>query len=291
MARKKSNKRTPMMTRLSQHWENASEESKRLVARGVWRGCLALALTAFVAYGFLRMSRSVLGSPTFVLPAKIQLIDVPPDLMGDMRQALAPFADTPWSDPTLCEAIAVTLREVGWVEQVESVRRFADRRIEVSCTYRRPLALVQMDGGFYLVDDKCVRLPGMYAFHPGQIVIQGVSVPAPEAGEPWDAPDLRAGAELVRLIEPERFAGQITGVLVENFHGRVDRRAAHLQLATDVAGGRIIWGSAPGEEIEENSVAAKLELLRTNFKRYGRVDAGRSVIDISVHPDRFITPS
>ena len=66
---------------------------------------------------------------------------------------------------------------------------------------------------------------------------------------------------------------------------------AREQAARGGAGGRIIWGSAPGAEIEENTVAEKLELLRSNYRRFGRADAGRGVIDVSVHPDRIITPT
>jgi hypothetical protein len=123
------------------------------------------------------------------------------------------------------------------------------------------------------------------------IVIQGVTSPPPGPGEVWDAPDLSAAGAVVDLLQDELFAGQITAVLAHNYGGRENSREAHLSLATDRPGGQIAWGSPPGEELAENSAAQKLAILRDNFRRFGRVDANRQIIDISIHPDRFTTPA
>ena len=64
----------------------------------------------------------------------------------------------------------------------------------------------------------------------------------------------------------------------------------NVELATDRAGGRIRWGSAPGLEIEENLPGQKLALLRQNFINTGRADADHPVIDVSTFPDRFTVP-
>jgi len=61
-------------------------------------------------------------------------------------------------------------------------------------------------------------------------------------------------------------------------------------LTTDQNGGTIIWGSAPGQELEENTAAQKLAILRSNYARSGRLDSQYRVIDVSVFPDRFIVP-
>jgi len=95
--------------------------------------------------------------------------------------------------------------------------------------------------------------------------------------------------DIVMLLYQEPFFDQISGILVDNYGGRRDKREPHVQLATAPEGGRIVWGSAPGEEIEENTVEQKLALLRENFRRWGRIDAGRWYIDISLFPDRFTT--
>jgi hypothetical protein len=120
--------------------------------------------------------------------------------------------------------------------------------------------------------------------------VQGVGRPPPESGARWQGKDLQAALAVLTALRQEPFGSQITGVLVENFGGRVDPMRSHIELATDRAGGRVRWGSAPGQEIEENSVEQKLAILRANFRDTGRADAHHPVIDVSTFPDRFTIP-
>jgi hypothetical protein len=177
------------------------------------------------------------------------------------------------------------------VQRVDQVLRLPDGRIEVRCRYRTPFALVQSGGGFVLVDGEGVRLPGQYPYSPSLPLVQGVAAPAPDQGQLWDAPDLAAGLKILTRLAGEPYADQVTAVLVHNHGGRRSPRSAHVELATDRAGGRIIWGSGPGEEIEENTAAQKMAILQRNYELHGRIDAGLPVIDISTFPDRFTTPS
>ena len=151
--------------------------------------------------------------------------------------------------------------------------------------------MVQSRDGFVLIDDEGVRLPGRYPYSSSFALIQGVAGRPPAPGQRWETGDVAAGLSLWKLLSAEPFAEQITAVLVHNYGGRQRAEAAHIELATDQAGGRVIWGSAPGEEIEENSAAQKLAILRHNHRLHGRIDAGRPVIDISTFPDRFTTPT
>jgi hypothetical protein len=117
-----------------------------------------------------------------------------------------------------------------------------------------------------------------------------VGQPPPAPGAAWEGDDLRSGLAVIGAVEAQPFASQITAVLVGNFDGRTDPRRSHLELATDQAGGRIRWGSAPGSELEENTVGQKLAILLENFRQTGRVDAHHPVIDVSTFPDRFTIP-
>jgi hypothetical protein len=150
--------------------------------------------------------------------------------------------------------------------------------------------MVAHEGEFLLVDAEGVRMPGLYRYEPSWMLIQGVAHPAPQPGVRWPGDDLRAALAVQTLLSEEPFRSQITGVIVENAGGRLEARRSHVELATDRPGGRIRWGSAPGREIEENSVEQKLRLLRANFLHQGRADAGHPIIDISTLPDRFTIP-
>ncbi len=285
MAKRKKKKQAPIS-----RWIEAVRENE-FVHR--WRrpfvGCLLMiALLSGIAIGMKRLERYVQSHISNQKPAQIEFAALPKHLEGVFANVVAEFEQEPWIRDELCASIAQRLNEVAWVKKVNRVHRFSDGRVEIDCSYRAPVAMVRTTGGMLLVDDEGVLLPGRYARDIDLLAIEGVGTPPPDPGQRWDAPELRAGLDLVQIFEKERFASQITGVSVSNYRGRQDRRAAHIELATDREGSRIIWGSAPGEEIEENTLEQKVKLLRSNFHRFGRVDANRGVIDVSVFPDRIL---
>lgn len=70
-------------------------------------------------------------------------------------------------------------------------------------------------------------------------------------------------------------------MLVHNYGGRENSRESHIQLATDLPGSRIRWGRAPGCEVGiEPSAGEKIALLRGLYRRYQRIDMGRSYVDV-----------
>ncbi len=268
-----------------------SKEVRRRILR--WTTVVVAGFIVMVGggLGLLRLERYTLGHARFRHPPVIQIVGAAPGVEQDILTDLMAVSQTPWSEQDLCRSISRIVQANPWVRKVESVQKYADGQVVVHCEYRRPGALVQYNGLLYLVSQDMVRLPGTYAQDGGLMLIQGVAAAPPPAGEKWDASDLAAGMAVASRLAVESFAGQITGVLVHNYGGRVDREEAHIRLATDRTGGTIIWGSAPGEELEENTIAQKIAILRENFRRSGRVDADRRTIDISTHPHQFTTPA
>ena len=290
MARKRKKKKPSYLADLQERWGDVEPETKqRWILRGAKGGCL-LCLMFVCAFSLLNLEERLLASAEFQGPASIRLVNVPEHLNEQMAAALEQFSDVRWSESTLCERIAEAMMATGWVRQVERVRRRAGGAIDVSCAYRSPVAMVATDRGNFLVDVDCVRLPGRYRLHESIKLIHGVSSAAPAPGEVWGSSDLRAGVALVRLLDPEDFNAQIAAIAVGNYGGRLDSREAHIFLTTD-SNQRIIWGSEPGQEVEENTAAQKIALLRENFRRFGHVVAGHPWIDVSVHPDRINAPA
>lgn len=229
--------------------------------------------------------------------ATIEFPNLPEELaalaMGDLRGTVADVLELPWTRPERCREIAQQLSTVGWIAKVDSVQRMNNGRFEVEAQYRRPVALVGIPGKneeYVLVDEQGARLPGVYVYHPRWYFIDGLDLLPPKVGERWATPALDAGLAVLGAFRGEPYRHQIAGVDVSNFAGRKDPRATHLELLTDRSGGRIRWGSAPGFEVEENAVSQKLALLRQNYARTGRADAGHPIIDISTFPDRFHIP-
>lgn len=253
-----------------------------------------LATLVGITVGMARLETYVHSAAAGRIKPVIQFVDLPgeiDELAGaELAERLETHLTGPWTDRTLPQRLADLLESSGWVEHVNYVRRTGGGVFLISCRYYQPLAMVQKEEGFYLIERAGVRLPGVYRYDPTWLVIQGIDRSAPPAGTVWGGADVRAGLDVAAMLLPEPMAGQITGVLVDNFEGRLDRRRTHIELATDRAGGRIQWGSAPGRELEENSIQQKLAILRDNFHRTGRVDAHHPIIDVSVFADRFVVP-
>lgn len=226
--------------------------------------------------------------------ASVEFVDLPESLVGlaggDLRGSIAELLDRDWTDTVRCREIARRLSTIGWIADVRYVRRTTGGRFEISARYRLPAAMVADHGDYVLIDSEGVRLPGVYVYQPRWYIIDGVESDAPPVGEKWSGADLQAGLTVLTALRSEPFRPQIVGVVVENFGGRRNARASHIELITDRPGGRIRWGSAPGFEVEENLLLQKLALLRQNFAKSGRADAGHDVIDVSTFPDRYHIP-
>jgi hypothetical protein len=115
-----------------------------------------------------------------------------------------------------------------------------------------------------------------------------VTSPPPRVNAAFDektAPDAMAALRLAALIFDQSWelASRISAIDVTNFRGRQDRRDCHIKLWTP-DGTLIKWGSAIGEEMEENSPAEKLAQIAVMLKRGGP----QAQVDISTLPNRAI---
>jgi len=247
-------------------------------------GASGYAVTKLEAHVHHRVQARV-SAPT------VTFVDLPigvADLaLDDLNASVADLLDGDWAAESLCSTMARHLTDTGWLASLNFVRRLPDARFQVSGVYRIPQAMVQYGDDFLLIDGHGTRLPGLYRYAPTWKLVQGVSLPPPPPGQRWNGQDIQTALDLVRLIEPELYSSQITGVLVENIGGRVAPSRCHVELATDRSGGRIRWGSGVGMELEENSPGQKLAILRANYGQTGRADANHAVIDVSTFPDRF----
>lgn len=271
-----------------------ADRRKRIVRHGAVLSGLAAALMgggAVLAHLDTHVKRTLLDDRPF---ASVSFADLPEPLLllahDDLHRSIDSLLDGPWTDDRLCRLMAERVSRVGWVSRVNHVRRNNDAHFTISCAYRMPVALVGHQRDFYFVDQEGIRLPGTYRYDAAWKRIDGVAHAPPEAGAVWQGTDLQAGLVLLARLQGEPFAGQVVAVDVENMQGRRDSRRSHVEVVTDRPGGRIRWGSAPGRELEENTAARKLAILRENFRRTGRADGGHLVIDIATFPDRYTVP-
>ena len=272
-----------------------AQQRGRLVRRG-----LILVFVLTVVFGgsivVSRLEAAVLAKVRDRVNAPaLTFLDLSPAMAtlaeSDLRRSVADLMTRDWLDDGLCEALAKRLSAVGWIEDLAFVRRTADARFQVSARFRKPVAMAQVGGAFLLVDAEGVRLPGSYLYDPHWKVIQGLGHAPPDPGRKWEGDDVSAGLTLIVALEREPFRDQVTGVILDNYRGRQDSARSHVELATDrAAGSRIRWGSAPGLEIEENTLEEKMAILRANYRETGRADAHHPLIDVSTYPDRYTVP-
>lgn len=247
-------------------------------------------------------------------PARVVLVDAPAWMNDDLRDRLAqqatPVAIRSSLDAAEVRDIAQILAAEPWVKKVKQVRRIYGQQpgdtIEVSADYRAPVALVQDQGWFWMVDAEGVKLPERFQKHElarvavgrgmdktQMRIITGAHAPAPQAGEPWPGQDLAAGLELARLFHDKPYLDDVAMIDVSN----VDARSAGaVGLKNEVVlwtrfGTQVRWGEPiqRGPFSVDVPVAQKLATLEKLYEQYKRVDAGRPWIEIRY--DRVLYPS
>lgn len=209
------------------------------------------------------------------------------------------------------KSLTSDLRTRAWIKKVRQLRRVYGNApgdtIELDCEFRTPIALVQYGKDFLLVDTEGVLLPdhfseaqipqiiygreGVKEGHPNIRVIRGVQMRPPvSGGQLWRGDDLQAGLELVKLLYGKAYCDEILTVDVSNFGGRNNAREAQIVLFTRYLT-QINWGLpiSAANSFAEASAGQKLGYLREIYAQYGRVDAGKSQIDIRM--DHVTTPT
>jgi hypothetical protein len=198
----------------------------------------------------------------------------------------------------ITEMLRHDARIAPWIQKVNQVRRAYTHApgdtLEIDCDYRVPIALVQWDDRYYLVDEQGILLPEQYDAsqlsrilfgadgHTNIRIIDGVQCPKPlSAGQRWTGDDLAAGLQLVKLLYGLPYAEEIVKVDVANFQGRRDPRDAQLVLMTKYDT-QVRWGRPVNAKdfFVEISTPEKLDHLRRVYEEYHRVDGHFAWIDL-----------
>lgn len=254
--------------------------------------------------------RSVLKPKT---PIAVQLVNPPAWMNDELRQRIIQIA-TPVSaksslDHDQVKEIAEILSAEPWVIKVNRIQRVYGSApgdtLEVDCDFRAPVALVQDEGWFWMVDAEGIKLPERFtkdelakvAIGRGLEKIQlrvvtGIHQPAPQAGEKWPGRDLEAGIELARLFFDKPYMNDVAMIDVSNVDpvnpqmaGAKNEVVLHTRYNTQIRWGSPIQQSGFSVEVP---AAQKLATLQRLYTEYGRLDAGRPWIEIRY--DRVVYP-
>lgn len=243
---------------------------------------------------------------------KVELLNAPVWMNDELRQRIVQVA-TPVSiksslDHDQVKEIAQILSAEPWIKKVNRVQRVYGNApgdtLQVDCDFRAPVALVQDEGWFWMVDAEGVKLPERFTkeelskvaigrgLEKVQLrVVTGVHDQAPQAGEKWTGRDLQAGIELARLFFGKPFMNDVAMIDVSGVDpissaaGAPNEVVLHTRYNTQIR-----WGSPvqqTGFSVEVPA-AQKLATLEKLYTEYGRLDAGRPWIEIRY--DRVIYP-
>ncbi len=188
----------------------------------------------------------------------VRLVNVPVWLPMGAREELIALVlghvDGRPIDPVGLQGAALEVAGSPWVKTVVQVRRRGDGGVDVAAVYRVPVALVESEAGYHLIDRDRVRLPVTYTqrFVEGRRleslgmplpVVSGVSSAPPFEGAVWQGEDVEAGLLLLDQLAGQGWSGQVSRIDV----GQRDE-VGRVRLVLQAGETSVIWGLPPGQE-------------------------------------------
>lgn len=213
--------------------------------------------------------------------------DLPAGFLHQVREGaqLEPFLSV--LDPELPRILAEAFAQHPWVAQVVSVRNLYPATVSVELVYRRPVAMIQVNSGYYAVDARGVLLPpGDFQASALQryVPVRGVrSRPRGAAGTEWGDPVVTGAASLAEFLGPRWQTLELAAIEVapETAVPR-DGDEPRFDLVTR-GGSRILWGRAPGSQHPgELAASQKLGRLEKYLAEFGSFERPRGPYEIDI---------
>ena len=265
------------------------------------RLCLmALLLLGLISWPYLRTKIPRLSDqPQYSITVDNIVISEPPEWVpADIAHQAHNRARLPERmsllDKGLVPQIADAFKLHPWVKSVIRVEKHQPARVTVTLEYRKPVALVEVQGGLYAIDADGVLLPPRdfrqedLKLYP--IVTRVSSVPAGGAGEPWGDPVVLGAARIAEILVGRNPQGtEFWNALNVNRIETPNRIAANDSLDDLIyrlrtpGGSLIIWGRAPGTgHPGEVTADKKIRRLEEYLADYGGYETahGPSELDI-----------
>ncbi|MBI5360146.1 MAG: hypothetical protein HZA48_06135 [Planctomycetes bacterium] len=183
----------------------------------------------------------------------------------------------------IVETVAKHYEANPWVEKVDCVEKVFPDKLRVRLTLRKPVAVVEKSGWYYLVDAEETRLPGQYAqeetFQIGLSAIVRVNEPLPEPGQKWTGDGVKSGIAVLQALKDNGFNEmlKIYAVDVENIGGKMNPLQSEIVVWADNMV-PVMWGKSPySTKFGELSVDKKLENLKAVLSARPRLEGLRCV--------------
>lgn len=226
---------------------------------------------------------------------------VTPDIRAEIEGIRLAGEGAPLSlfSPGVLARVREALERTPWIKKVSGVQvRYPTFEkpgvLGLELHVRRPVALVEQGGLFYLVDAEGVRVGAPYADAPtdwfGVPAITGTPAPGvlPAPGERWASRDVLQGVEVAKVLfengiqrdYPDR---PLQSIDLTNLHGRIAQRESEIVLWCGKQ--RLAWGRSPISEGPRTATTAEivsnLRKVLSNFDAYNNL----AVIHLHRRPD------
>ncbi len=262
------------------------------IFRPGWMVILALVIAVPVLGPWaLRQVPDLQTRPEYRIPfSHLQLEPPPPDFAPrnlleqvQLRANLDPELSV--LDTELPRRLAEAFAGHPWIEQVIAVRNTWPASVTIELKYRRPVALIQVNDGFYAVDAKGVLLPpsdfnqeSLQQYLP----VAGIaSRPRGAAGQVWSDPAVLGAAKLADFLGARWKPLGLAGIEIP---AGVGSKPDDLRFELKTAGGsRILWGRIPGSTHPgELAARQKLGRLEKYIAEFGSFDEPHGPYEIDI---------
>jgi hypothetical protein len=236
--------------------------------------------------GFIYMERFVKTSYHFEKEAlALKLVNVPdwvsPELIREIEETAKKGGAKFILNESSARLVGENLRVLSWLYNVQV--SVGSKDIIVNAEYRKPVAMVTANDGWYYLDAEATVLDYVPISKLTIVEITGVSshhLSARSIGEKWQSDDVAAAIELIQLldkmdrqVEPNKpLLAEVKSVDMSNFNGRRSTTQPHIVFyAKD--GTEIKWGARIGQWHKnlEAKDEEKLAILYNTYKEYGTI--------------------
>lgn len=245
---------------------------ERKVRRAVYAGAMAAAAIGLCAAIWRNIREDVYALPEYQVPvAELHVTPAPAWLhpRANIRNEVVRDASLAGNMSVLNDRLTVDIARAfalhPWVEEVTSVRKSFPARVDVEIKYRRPMCVVVLPDGTYVVDRAGVLLPrgdipdSELATLPR---LTGVDKPTSVAGAPWSDPRVVDGAAIAEVLREDWATLGLDAIVPTKPTSTVHGSRYRFHLTTN-QGRTINWGYAPSAgKMDEADLATKLSRLR-----------------------------
>ncbi len=251
-----------------------------------------IVMIAAICYGFVKLETFIRHDLNHENESSVELrlVDKPDWLNQELLKRINDTArmggDRLPITPDTASVVARYLDDhLKWLSDI-SVRTTADA-IEVSAKYRKPIAMLNTDGGMYYVDESLIALDYIPINTFKILEITGFkNKQKPVPGQHWREDDIAAGVKLIRMLQQmdrmqtRKLIYEIESIDVSNYSKR-GSTVSQLIIKT-IDGPEVLWGAEPGQAVAniEPPEEEKLMSLYQMFRAKGTLKGEYKYIDL-----------